>query len=290
MNIRDKLDSVLGTPLFNVGEATLTLGTLGLVLLIIVVSFWLSRLTRKAIIRAFRNRLAADEQAINIYSRLVGLVVLFVGLSFALRTAGLQLTAVFAAGGVFAVAIGFATQSLISNFVSGAVLRFEGAIKLGDVLEVDGRMVKIEKMMLRAMVARNLDEQEVVIPNSVLAQTSVTNYTLGDRKFRLRAGVGVVYSSDMGRVREVLEAAARAIDWRSPEHDPVVLLRTFGDSSVDFEVSVWIDDPWRRQRRMSDLNETLWGALKQAGIVIAFPQLDVHIDPRMERGLGGRAD
>jgi len=214
MDFRDKLDSFLSTPLFSLGEATMTLGTVGLVLLIVVASFWLSRLTRKAIARAFRNRLSADEQAVNIYSRLVALMVLIVGLSFALRTAGLQLTAVFAAGGVFAVAIGFATQSLISNFVSGAVLRFEGAIKLGDVLDVDGRMVKIEKMMLRAMVARNLDEQEVVIPNSVLAQTTVTNYTLADWKFRMRAAVGVVYSSDMDQVRKTLESAAREIDWR----------------------------------------------------------------------------
>jgi len=64
-----------------------------------------------------------------------------------------------------------------------------------------------------------------------------------------------------------------------------VLLRRFGNSSVDFEVSVWIDDPWRAQRRMSDLNESLWRALKEAGITIAFPQLDVHFDPQVVRAL-----
>ncbi len=163
-----------------------------------------------------------------------------------------------------------------------------GAIKLGDVLQVDGRMVKIEKMMMRAMIARDLDEQDVVIPNSVLAQTTVTNYTLRDRKVRLRATVGVVYSSDMHLVRETLEAAAAAISWRSPDPEPVVLLRGFGDSSVDYEVSVWMNDPWMTQRRRSELNEALWWALRKAKVVIAFPQVDVHFDPSIAEALASR--
>lgn len=289
MDFRDKIDAFLSTPVLTVGGSTLTIGTIGQVLLIVLVSVVLSRIARRAVEKAFGNRPSADRQAVNIYARLVGLGVLLLGLTFGLRSAGLELTAVFAAGGVFAVAVGFATQALISNFVSGAVLRFEGAIKLGDVLEVDGKMVRIEKMMLRAMIARTLDEQEIVIPNSVLSSNSVTNYTLADQKYRLRAAVGVVYSSDMSEVRRVLEAVARDIDWRSPEPEPVVLLRQFGSSSVDFEVSVWIDDPWKKQRRMSQLHEAIWVALKDAGIVIAFPQLDVHFDPAVARGLGGES-
>ena len=102
MNPREKLSEFLGGPLFTVGDTVLTIGTFALVLLILIASFWLSRLVRKATARAFYNRLTTDEQAVNIYSRLVGALVFFAGIAFALRTAGLELTALFAAGGVFA--------------------------------------------------------------------------------------------------------------------------------------------------------------------------------------------
>jgi small-conductance mechanosensitive channel len=286
MDPREEVNEVLSTPLLETGDSIVTIGTALLVLAIVVVTFIASRLVRKGVEKALRNRLTVDEQAIIVYSRLISLVIIIIGLAWALHATGLDLTAFFAAGGITAVAIGFATQELIANFVSGFVLRLEGAIKLGDVLDVEGRMVKIEKMMMRAVVARDLDEQDIVIPNSVLAGTSVTNYTLRDQKYRLRAPVGVAYGSDMGRVREVLEEVAREIPWRSSAFPPVVLMRQFGSSSVDFEVSVWMDDPWRRQRYRSKLNEAIWRALADAGITIAFPQVDVHFDPAVTDALG----
>jgi small-conductance mechanosensitive channel len=88
-------------------------------------------------------------------------------------------------------------------------------------------------------------------------------------------------------VREVLEGAAAGLDWRWPAKEPVVLLAEFGDSSVNFEVSIWIDDPWVIRKARSDLNEAIWWALKEAGIVIAFPQVDVHFDPEVTRSLQG---
>jgi small-conductance mechanosensitive channel len=288
MNPRDKLNDLLNLRLFEVGDSVITVGTTLLVLAILVATFVVARMARKGVARALQSRLTSDEQAVVIYSRLASLIVTVVGLSWALHTTGLNLTALFAAGSIFAVAVGFATQSLISNFVSGFVLRFEGAIELGDVLEVDGRMVKIQKMMMRAVVARNLDEHDIVIPNSVLAETSVINYTLRDKAYRLRTRIGVVYSSDMRKVRETLETAAREIPWRSSSPDPRILLLQFGNSSVDFDVSIWIDDPWMARRRRSDLNEALWWALQDAGITIAFPQVDVHFDTEVAKALDGR--
>ena len=105
------------------------------------------------------------------------------------------------------------------------------------------------------------------------------NYTLRDSFYRLRCNVGVVYSSDIALVRKTLEEVAASMTWRAPDKQPVILLSEFGSSSVDWEVSVWIDDPWSLRRRKSDLHEAIWWELKQAEVVIAFPQLDVHFDP-----------
>jgi potassium efflux system protein len=113
----------------------------------------------------------------------------------------------------------------------------------------------------------------------------VKNYTLKDSVYRLRASVGVTYSSDMCKVRETLESIVQDIDWQVKGHDPIVLLTGYGSSSVDWEVSVWISDPWLMRRRISELYESIWWALKGDGHVIAFPQLDVHFDPPVADGI-----
>jgi len=180
------------------------------------------------------------------------------------------------------VAIGFAMQNISQNFISGVILLAERAIKPSDILEVDGRIVRVMRMGIRATVARTLDEEDLIIPNATLVQSTVKNHTLRDPLFRLRASVGVVYSADMAQVRKVLEDAARAISWRVAEEKPVVHMTAFGNSSVDWEVSVWVDDPWKIASYRSQLNEIIWWALKDAGIVIAFPQLDLHLDTSVE--------
>jgi small-conductance mechanosensitive channel len=140
-------------------------------------------------------------------------------------------------------------------------------------------------MGIRATIARTLDEEDIIIPNSQLVSSAVKNYTFQDSIYRLRAMVGVTYSSDIALVRKVLESTAQKLSWRSRSPAPRVQLREFGDSSVNFEVSVWIDHPWSMQQRRNELNEAVWWALKEANITIAFPQLDVHFDPQIGEAL-----
>jgi small-conductance mechanosensitive channel len=192
--------------------------------------------------------------------------------------APILIAALFAAGAVVAVALGFAMQNILQNFVSGVILLAERSITESDILQVDGRIVRVMRMGTRATVARTRDDEEIIIPNSLLVQSSVTNYTLGDSLFRIRAAVGVAYGSNMDRVREVLLEAGKSVPDRVEEKDPVVLLLQFGNSSVDFEVSVWATDPWMARVTKSHLNFAIWNHLKAAGITIAFPQLDVHFD------------
>jgi small-conductance mechanosensitive channel len=104
---------------------------------------------------------------------------------------------------------------------------------------------------MRATVVRTWDSEDFIIPNSVLVSSTVKNFTLGDRLHRIRTLVGVTYDSDMKKVREVLEETTRSLPWREASTDPVIL---------------------------TNLNEAVWFALKDAGITIAFPQLDVHLD------------
>ena len=260
-----RLDEFLDYEIVSVSDGALTVGSLLLILTILVSTLWLSKMARRATRRAFETAGVEDRDSIRISAQLVATAIWFIGLSAALHQSGFNPTAVFAAGGFAAVAVGFATQDLIRNYVSGASLRLEGAIHNGDILEVAGRMVRVVKMRARATIARDRDEQELIIPNAELAQTTVVNFTLRDKLYRLRTTVGVHYASDMAQARAVLEETAGAVPWRFSGQQPVVLLAQFGTSSVDWEVSVWISDPWKRRHRRSDLNEAIWNALQQMG-------------------------
>ena len=279
--------SAFDVRLFEIGGTPVTVATLATALLIVVITSLIASLLHRSMNRFVKARGLQNEGNFGVVMQLVKYAIIVIGFTIALQSMGINLTALFAAGALFAVAIGFAMQSITANFVSGLILLFERAVKPGDVVEVDGQVVRIRQMGIRATIARTLNEEDIVIPNSYLTQTTVKNYTFRDRLFRLRATVGVVYGSDMALVRKTLEEAAGGIEWRSHAKDPVVLLTEFGSSSVDFEVSVWMEDPWQLRRRKSELNEAIWWALKNAGITIAFPQLDVHLDPPVVESLSG---
>ena len=268
--IRYKLFTIAGTPI--------TVATLAVSFIVAVLSLVLARVAERGTARFLRTRGVKDDGSVGATARLVYYAVLVVGLTVAIHTLGINLTALFAAGAFLAIAFGFAMQNITQNFVSGLILLVERTIKPGDIIEVEGRMVKITKLGMRATVVRTWDSEDFIIPNSVLVSSTVKNFTLRDRLHRIRTVVGVTYDSDMKKVREVLEDTTRSLQWREASTGPVILMKQFGNSSVDFDVSVWVDDPFARSVSQSNLNEAIWFALKDAGITIAFPQLDVHLD------------
>ncbi len=272
------LREILDFHLFRIGQTDVNVTTLVTLLIIAIGTFWVSFVAQRAVARLLALGKITDKGSVGIARRVVHYFVLAIGAGIALQQLGINLAALFAAGAVFAVGLGFAAQNIFENFASGLILLLERTIKPGDILEVDGEVVEVQTMGFRSTVVRTRNEEDMILPNTILVQNRVTNYTLRDRLYRLRTSVGVEYGSDMKRVLQVLVAAAEGVPWRLPDHEPVVLLREFGDSSVNFEVSVWVNDPWRVPRMHSELNQVVWWALQDAGIVIAFPQMDVHFD------------
>jgi small-conductance mechanosensitive channel len=288
MDLKQALDSTYGyldVPLFEIAGTRITVATLVTLVLILIATFVISRVLQSAVARGLRAGRVTAEGTLGVARQLVHYTVLIIGLCVGLQTVGINLSALFAAGAIFAVAVGFAMQNIMQNFVAGVILLVERAIKPGDVLYVDGRVVRVAQMGMRATIVRSRDEEDLILPNSLLVQSSVANYTLRDSIYRVRASVGVVYGSDMALVRGVLERTAVELSWREADRPPVILMRAFGSSSVDFEVSVWVQDPWKAPQRLSELHEAIWWALKSAGVTIAFPQLDVHFDPPVVESL-----
>lgn len=288
MSARDILASVqesLGVQLFSVGATRVTLGSIVIFLLVVLTTWLLSRISRRAIRRFFDKKELQTRANSAILQRVTQYLIMLSGGVAALQVIGIDLSTLFAAGAIFAVGFGFAMQNIAQNFVSGVILLVERTIKQDDVLEIEGQVVRVMKMGIRSTVVRTRNEEEIIVPNAILVQGTVKNFTLSDASHLIDATVGVVYSSDMRQVRKVLEETARDIPWRDQTQEPRVLMNEFGDSAVIFRVFVWCHEPWIARRLRSDLNEAIWWALKEAGIVIAFPQVDVHLDPHLESKL-----
>jgi potassium efflux system protein len=286
------LGRALEVHLFMIGTTDVTVSTLLASVVVLLVTVWLGRALRRLVQHALARRGIRSDVAGSV-SGLIYYSVLVTGFAVALSTAGIELTAMFAAGAVFAVGLGFAMQSIAQNFVAGLILLTERSIKPLDLLEVEGQLVKVTEMGIRSCVAQTRDGEDLIIPNSVLIQTTVKNFTLREPSYRVRIAVGVVYASDMTVVRATLAEAARKAGARwSATGEPMVLMTEFGAHSVNWEVGIWIDEPWERRAVVSELHEAVWWAFHEKGIVIAFPQLDVHLDPAVTSSLtslAGRA-
>ena len=257
---------------------------------IFLAAFWVSRMLQRFIDRRLSQDSHNDEATIRTYKNIARSIVMVPGILLAVHALGINLSSLFTTGGLFAVALAFAMKDIAENYVSGIMLRFERTIKPGDVLETEGAMVRVKSIGFRATSVRTKDEKDLVIPNSQLVQDRVANYTYRDSLYRVETTVGVAYSSDLKEVQEVLKGICSQLDWASPQHKPEVLLSGFGGSTVNFNIRIWIENPWKAERRQALLNDAIWWGLKKAGIVIAHPQLDVHFDEPFTKTAGlGRA-
>lgn len=257
-------------------------------LLVLLVAFFLSRQLQSIVKGRLSHGDKSDDDTIQTYKNVARFVVMVPGILLAIHVLGVNVSSVFTTSGLFAVALAFAMKNIAENYISGMMIRVERSIKPGDVLEVQGKMVRVEKIGFRDTIARSKEEKDILIPNSHLIQEQISNYTLKDPICRVWTFVGVSYSSDIKKVREVLEGICDSFEGLSDQHAPEVLLTDFGDSSVNYKISVWIEDPWKSGVVKSRLNEAIWEGLCEADIEIAFPQLDVHFDNTFRQEEVGR--
>jgi small-conductance mechanosensitive channel len=284
-NVLVFLQRLLDSELFSVANTTITLATALSTILIALATIWLSHIFRRGSRRLLQSRGVKNESTIGTVNAVLHYLMLALGFGVILQTLGIDLGALFAAGAIFAIGIGFAMQNIVENFVAGVILLSERTIRPGDVLEVESEIVRVSRMGIRATIVRARDGEDLIVPNAVLVQSTVKNYTLHDAWYRLQTSVGVVYHADMQRVRQTLERVVEQIEWRLDEPAPQVYLKSFGDNAVIYDVALWMTDPWAARKALSELNEAIWWALKEQDITIAFPQLDLHLDPDVTRAL-----
>jgi len=286
-NVVKKIAEISSKPLLTLSGTEVTLFSIFIFILIIILSIIISMVLQRAFKRAFARKFKRRTGTLTALLRLIHYSIILIGFGIGLQTIGINISALFAAGAVFAIAIGFAMQDIAQNFVSGVILMVERSIAPGDILEIEGTVVKVVEMGIRTTIVRTLRDEELIMPNSIISQSIVKNFTLHDNDFRLGITVGVSYDSDMKKVMEVLEATTQNIPWRLQDREPRVLLQDFGDSAVVFGVYLNVEDPWQQRTYMSDLRKAIWFAFQDADITIAYNQVDIHFDPPVTQAFEG---
>lgn len=210
-------------------------------------------------------------------TRLVHYAILSAGFLFMLRMLGFGLNQITILGGALGVGVGFGLQAIVNNFVSGLILLFERPIKVGDYIEVEDQVGEVKELGLRATTVQTFDNAEIVIPNSELISGRVTNWTLAEKRVRVRVPVGVAYGTDIEQVLKILLGCGEANPRVLSNPKPSALFLAFGDSSLDFELRAWIPDFDDKLTILSELNQDIESEFQLAGIEIPFPQRDLHL-------------
>jgi len=204
--------------------------------------------------------------------------IIGIGFLVVLDTLGVNLSTLSIFGGALGIGLGFGLQNITNNLVSGIILLFDRSIKQGDVITVGDSYGWVVKLGARYIVVRTRDGVERLIPNANIISTEITNWSHSDRAVRLKIKVGVSYNSDPFRVRDLLLQAADTHPRILKYPECRVLFVDFGESSLDFELRVWIDDPQEGIETVrSALRFEIWKIFKENGIEIPFPQRDLHI-------------
>ena len=261
-------------------DRPITPGKILIALSVFVVGYLFARFMMPVFARRFFPRLGFDPGASNAFASLTFYALIGVAFLFALRAVNIPLTAFAVVGGALALGIGFGSQAVVSNFISGLLLLAERPIRTGDLVEIGGVVGTVETIGLRSTRIRTADNFHIIVPNASFLETNVINWTHQDPRMRLRVSVGVAYGSPVREVERLLNEAAAAHP-RSLDHPaPATYFMDFGDSALIFEIRFWIryDERTDRPAILSDLRFQIDERFAENGIVIAFPQIDVHFD------------
>jgi small-conductance mechanosensitive channel len=209
--------------------------------------------------------------------RLMRTLIYIITFFIVIEVLGFNLTVIWAGSAALLVGVGIGLQGFFNDVISGFVLLFEGGVRVGDELEIDGDLVKVKGIALRATRVETVDGDLVVMPNSKIAGNSVMNFSQGLTSTRISVSVGVAYGSDVELVRQLLLEAMTAQPQIVKSPSPQVIFSEFGDSALNFEVRGWVPSPWNRMMIKSDIRFRIDNVFRTNKIKIPFPQRELYI-------------
>ena len=273
---------------FDVADTRFSLWSALVVVLVLVGVYMLARLGEKAGRTILRRFHSLDPSRIVLADKLVSVVVWTLAILIGIDLLGLDLTALAVFSGAFGLAVGFGLQRTFGNLIAGIILLMDKSIKPGDVIAIadqSGQQTfgQIRSIGIRAVSITTRDEREYLIPNENLMINQVENWSYSSRKVRFQIPVGVSYNCDMKLAEKLMIEAAKSAPRVLTDPPPVVWMKDFGDSSVDFIIHCWITDPEDGIGNIrSAVLKRLWDLFAEHGIEIPFPQRDLNLRDNAE--------
>ncbi|WP_421786760.1 mechanosensitive ion channel family protein [Hyphobacterium sp.] len=266
---------------FSVGEARVSAYDVLTAFIALATVFWIVGVIAAYIERRIRALDKVRSSTRVLITNVIRIVLYVLAFIVALDIAGVDLTALTVFSGALGIGLGFGLQKIASNFISGLILLSENAIEEGDLIELaDGTAGFLRKTSARYILMETFDGKEILVPNEDMITGRVINWTLSSNKGRIQIDVGVAYGSDLHKARELMLEAARSHPMTITDPAPMCVLRTFGDSSINFMLLFWVGDVTAgRLEPQSDVMFAINDAFKANGITIPFPQRDVHMIP-----------
>ncbi|MCA9236102.1 MAG: mechanosensitive ion channel [Planctomycetales bacterium] len=274
-----RLGAVWSYELLHSDGQSIRVSTVVLGLLLLVVGYLLSKRVSRWMGRRLLPRLGVHEGGAAALESLGFYGLMLISMLTALRFVNVPLTVFTFLGGAAAIGLGFGSQNVLNNFISGLILLAERPIRVGDLVEVAGLAGLVESIGMRSTRIRTPQNLEMIVPNSAFLENNVVNWTLSDRTVRCCVEVGVAYGSP---TRDVARWLKRAADEHGLVHnkpEPFVWFVGFGDNALLFELHFFatVRNVAERRRIESDLRFIIDQFFREAGLVIAFPQRDVHL-------------
>lgn len=267
----------LNFPLF--GNAEFTAIRLLAGILILIVALFLSRRSGHFLERRIAKRAYIDPGLRYTIARLASYLLIVVGVLFALKTVGVDMTSIAVIFTALSVGIGFGLQYIAADIASGFILLFERPIRIGDRITIGEDEGDVRSINLRTTLVTTNDNISIIVPNSKLVSQRVINWSYGDPRARIAIPVGVAYDSDVELVTETLILAAQGVENVLEDPAPRVQFLKFGDSSLDFRLLVWSVQPRRHFEIRSDINYRIWGLFRERGIEIPYPTTEFRMRP-----------
>ncbi len=269
------MDHFFDKVIFSASGYTLTVGRLLVVIGILLATRLLIWMIRRLFYRAIGRK--GDLGTRYAIYQFVKYILWILAILISLETIGVKITILLAGSAALLVGLGLGLQQTFNDVLSGVILLIEGTVRVQDVIEVEGQIVKVQHIGLRTSIVIDRDDIYIIIPNHILVNDSVINWTRSKMLVRHRITVGVAYGSEPTLVRQVLVEAAMEHPQVYQNKVPIARLVEFGESSLNFELLFWSRNLFRIEQTKSEIRFAILKKFAEKDITIPFPQRDLHI-------------
>jgi len=260
-------------------------------ILIIITVIFITTFILRVVLRIITRKLPEDDKGkfnvvFGYFRWLIYLLILLV----TLHGVGVNVTAVFAASAALMIGIGLALQTLFQDIISGVFILVDQTVHVGDIIELEGKIGRVEEIKLRTTRAVTIDNKVLIIPNHLYLENSLYNWTQNGFDTRESVEVGVAYGSDVQLVKKLLIEAAAVNKDVLYKDDIAVRFTNFGDSSLDFKVIFTISDSFNANAIRSEIRFEIDRLFRENNVSIPFPQRDIHIIQKPDQSVSLRLD